>query len=108
VTAVLFDAWQDWYCPNCAHEERTRPVPAAASRMHTCPGLHMLSAPLVAAGTDCRVVAVERGDYLNGDEQRTGDDGKPYMAVVTERGDGSNDAHVFAAPAVARFGGQRA
>lgn len=68
--------------------------------MHTCPKLHMLSAPMVPAGSDCKVVAVERGDYLRDEEQRTGDDGKPYMAVVTERADGSNDAHVFAGVAV--------
>lgn len=105
---VLLEAYQDWHCPQCGLEERTRPQPPNSSRMHTCPKLHMLTAPMVLAGTDCQLVAVERGDYLNGDEQRTGDDGKPYMAVVTERADGSNDAHVFAAPAVARFGGQRA
>jgi hypothetical protein len=39
---------------------------------------------------------VERGDYLRGAQQRAGDDGRPYMAVVTERADGSNDAAVFA------------
>jgi len=98
----LLDAWQDWHCPNCGLTERTRPVPVNASRFHTCPALHSLTAPLVRAGTDCKVTAVERGDYLRDEEQRTGDDGRPYMAVVTERADGSNDAAVF--PAVATFG----
>jgi hypothetical protein len=70
--------------------------------MHTCPKLHGLTAPLVRAGTDCKVVAVERGDYLRDETQRRGDDGRPYMAVVTERGDGSTDAAVF--PGVAVFG----
>lgn len=93
--SVLLDTWQDWACPNCGLAERTRPLPPASSRMHTCPALHGLAAPLVAAGTDCKVVAVERGDYLRGETQRTGDDGKPYMAVVTERADGSNDVVVF-------------
>ena len=72
--------------------------------MHTCPGLHMLTAPLVRAGTDCKVVAVERGDQLNGEVQRTGDDGKPYMAVQTIRADGSNDVAVFAGAATAWAG----
>ncbi len=100
--ALTLDTWQDWECPSCHKTERTRPIPANASRMHPCPGLHGLTAPMVRAGMDCKVYAVERGDYLRDEEQRTGDDGKPYMAVVTERADGSNDAHVF--PAVAVFG----
>ena len=100
--AALLDAWQDWECPNCHRTERTRPLPVNAARMHDCPKLHGLTAPLVRAGTDCKVVAVERGDYLRDEQQRTGDDGKPYMAVVTERADGSNDAAVF--PGVAAFG----
>lgn len=103
---VLLDAWVDWVCPNgCACTDRTRPLPPNATRFHTCPRLHSLTAPLVRAGTDCKVYAVERMDYLGREEQRTGDDGKPYMAVVTERADGSNDAAVFAPPAVARLGG---
>jgi hypothetical protein len=62
----------------------------------------MLSAPMVLDGSDCKVFAVERADYLGDEQQRTGDDGRPYMSVVTERADGSNDAHVF--PGVAVFG----
>ena len=98
---VLLDAWQDWECPNCHLTERTRPQPANSSRMHNCPELHGLVAPLVLAGTDCRVSAVERGDQLNGETQRKGDDGKPYMAVRTDRADGSNDLIVFPGVAVA-------
>jgi hypothetical protein len=101
----LLEAWQDWECPNCGLEERTRPRP---NRFHPCPKLHGLTAPLVLAGTDCTVTAVERGDYLAGAEQRTGDDGRPYMAVQTVYGDGRNDVAAFAEVAIARFGGQRA
>ncbi len=102
--AYLLDVWTDWECPACHHEERTRPMAANEQRWHTCPRLHMLKAPMVRAGTDCKLVAVEREDYLGGEEQRTGDDGKPYSAVLTVRGDGSNDAAVFAGVAVARIG----
>lgn len=92
----LLEAWQDWECPNCPATDRTRPLPPNASQFHTCPGLHMLTAPLVRAGTDCRVVACGREDYLRGEIQRAGDDGRPYMAVRTERADGSADVAVFA------------
>lgn len=103
--AVVLDSYQEWLCPNCGTTDRTPVLPPNASRYHTCPALHMLTAPLVRAGTDCRVIAVERGDYLRSSEQRTGDDGKPYTSVITERADGSNDTAVFAEPAVL-FGGR--
>jgi hypothetical protein len=45
------------------------------------------------------VRAVERGDYLRGETQRTGEDGKPYMAVETVHADGHNDLAVFAGAA---------
>lgn len=101
MTAVLLDVWVDWSCPHCNVTERTRPIPLGGSRMHTCAGLHMLVAPLVPGGMDCKVVAEERGDYLGKEVQRTGDDGRPYMAVRRERGDGSADAWVFAGVAQA-------
>jgi hypothetical protein len=103
-SAAIVDAWQDWSCPNCQVTDRTRPLPPNAWRYHQCPGLHDLTAPMVRAGTDCKVYAVEREDYLGKSEQRTGDDGKPYMAVVTERADGSNDVAAFAEPAALRIG----
>ena len=90
-----------WFCPNCDVTDVTRgPAP---NRFHTCAGLHMLTAPLVPAGTSCKVVAEERADYLNGEVQATGDDGKPYMAVRTTRDDGE-DLAVNAGLARARRG----
>jgi hypothetical protein len=107
MTVLLVEGYQEWVCPrDCQVSERVSPpLPASAQRWHACAKLHGLKAPLVLAGTDCTVRAVERGDYLNGDEQRRGDDGRPYMAVVTEYADGRNDAAVFAAVATARIGG---
>ena len=99
---LLLDAWQDWFCPNCSLTERTRPVPVNGHRFHPCPGLHGLTAPMVRAGTDCKVVAHERGDVLGLAGQRTGDDGRPYMAVRTIHADGHTDAAVFPEVAVTR------
>lgn len=100
MTVPLLEAWQDWECPECGAAERTPPVPPNGTRFHPCPRLHDLTAPLVRAGTDCKLVAVERGDYLHGAEQRTGDDGKPYMAVETVYADGRNDVAAFAEVAI--------
>jgi hypothetical protein len=96
MVALLLDAHQDWQCPNCGLADRTPAMPPNASRFHPCPKLHGLTAPLVRAGTDCKVTAIERGDYLQGEEQRTGDDGRPYMAVETQHADGHTDLAVFA------------
>jgi len=98
VTVMLLDAYQDWGCPNgCGAGDRTRPRP---NRFHSCPKLFGLTAPLVVTGTDCKVTAVARGDYLYGAEQRTGDDGRPYMSVMTEHADGRTDVLAFAEVAV--------
>jgi hypothetical protein len=101
--AALLDPYVDWACPNCGLEERTRPLPPGASRFHPCPGLHMLIAPLVRAGVRAKVEAEEREDYLAGEIQRHGDDGKAYMAVRTTH-DGGEDLAVNAGLAVARLG----
>lgn len=77
----LLDVRQEWSCPNCDVTDVTRPLPSGSSRFHTCAGLHMLTAPLVRAGTRCAVTAEERQDYLGDDLQAAGDDGRPYMAV---------------------------
>lgn len=99
----LLHAYQDWYCPNCAVTERTPSLPPGSSRYHPCAGLHGLNAPLVRAGTACKVTAAEREDYLNGDVQATGDDGKPYMSIRLTRDDGE-DLWVNAGLARARLG----
>ena len=70
-----------WYCPNCTYTTVTRGL--VANGMHTCAGLHMLMAPLVREGVRAKVEATEREDYLHGDTQATGDDGKPYMNIRT-------------------------
>jgi hypothetical protein len=88
VAPVLLETVTRWECPNCDVTDVTRGI--TPNRFHTCAGLHMLSAPLVRAGTGCKVEAEERQDYLGREVQATGDDGRPYMAVRTTRGDGED------------------
>lgn len=96
--------FEDWHCPNCGIAERiSPPLPPNGTRFHTCPRLHMLTAPLVRAGLSCKVEAEERADYLNGETQATGDDGRPYMAVRVTRDDG-DDLAVNAGLARGRLG----
>jgi hypothetical protein len=94
VPAILLDqVITRWECPNCLVTDVTRGL--VPNRYHTCAGLHMLTAPLVRAGTDCKLTASVREDYLGAEVQRTGDDGRPYMNVVTEHADGHTDLAVF-------------
>jgi hypothetical protein len=100
-----------WECPNCDVTDVT--VGLHPNRFHTCAGLHMLSAPLVRADPEapglrrrCKVEATEREDYLNGEIQNSGDDGKPYMNIRTTWDD-HDDLAVNAGLAQVRIGDYR-
>ncbi|HEY4632314.1 MAG TPA: hypothetical protein VIH00_00230 [Candidatus Limnocylindrales bacterium] len=98
MTPVLFTE-RLWECPNCTTVQRTT-EPRPHTRFHPCPGLHGLTAPMVPAGTRCKVETREREDYV-GDEQVRLHEGRPVMSVVTTRDDGQ-DVAVFAPTATAR------
>lgn len=86
---------QRWACPNCVETAVTHDS-QPHTRFHACRGLRGLTAPLVPAGSVCRVRAVEREDYVGGELVQTDGEGRPVMAVVTDRPDGSNDVAVLA------------
>lgn len=89
-----------WVCPNCSATDVTHEA-QPHTRFHACAGLAGLTAPMVPAGTKCKVEAVERQDYINGDHVQVDGEGRPVMAVVTTRDDGQ-DVAVFAPTASAR------
>jgi hypothetical protein len=92
---------QDWECPNCPATDRTT---GQTNRWHQCAGLAGILAPLVPAGSGARVFAVEREDYVGDEIVQVDGNGRPVMAVVTERPDGSNDV-VVNAPTARATGG---
>lgn len=96
---VLLGSEQRWVCPNCPLEQVTHEA-RPHTRFHTCPGLGGITAPMVPAGIRCKVEAVERGDYVGREMVTTDATGRPVMAVVTTRDDGT-DVAVFAACATA-------
>lgn len=99
MSVPLLQLEQRWTCPNCTFTDVTHEA-NPHSRMHSCRGLKGLTAPMVPAGTRCKVEAVERDDYV-GDETVTVDgDGRPVMSVVTTR-DHGRDVAVFAPCATA-------
>lgn len=90
---------QRWSCPNCPTTDLT--PGHVTNRFHACPGLKGLTAPLVLDGTDCKVEAVEREDYVGSEDVRLDGEGRPVMSVVTIRDDGQ-DCVAFAATAYAK------
>jgi hypothetical protein len=88
---LIVGATRIWSCPNCTTRARTD-RPDAPMPFHTCRGLRGLNAPLVVEGTSCKVEAVERGDYVGTEQVQTDGDGRPVMAVVTTRDDGTDCA----------------
>jgi len=99
--------YEDWQCPNCGLSERIQALPPNATRFHTCPKLHMLTAPLVRTGSDCTVEAVDREDYVGREIIHQADDGRAYMSVRTRYADGHEDLAVNAPVAQGRLGDWR-
>jgi hypothetical protein len=95
VSVPLLDSLHRFECPNCTaqlelDEPADRPV------LHPCRGLKGLLAPMVPEGTDCKVEAHEREDYVGTDLVRTDGDGRPVMNVTTTYADGRTDVVAFA------------
>ncbi len=83
-----------WECPNCTLTDVTYEA-QPHTRFHACRGLRGLTAPMVPAGTRCRVSAVEREDYIGSETVTLDGEGRAVSAVETVREDG-NDVAVFA------------
>jgi len=102
VTAVLLEAEHRWACPNCTLEDVTR-IAGPHVRYHACAGLYGLSVPMTPAGTACKVVAVEREDYIGREDvQYAPETGRPVALIVTVRDEGQ-DCAVLAPCATARM-----
>lgn len=83
-----------WECVNCDFTDVTRQV-EPHTRFHPCRGLRGLNAPMVPAGTRCKVEALDREDYVGGELVQTDGEGRPVMSVQTTRDDGT-DLAVYA------------
>ena len=87
---------QRWECPACDLTDVTHlPPDQVVSRMHDCRGLKGLTAPMVPAGTRCKVEVNEREDFIADELVQTDGDGRPVMNLITTRDDGI-DCTVYA------------
>lgn len=87
--AVIVRPEHRWECPNCPVTDVTQEARPHV-RFHACRGLKGLTSPLVPAGTKCKIEAEERGDYVGREIVQTNGEGRPVMAVVTTRDDGTD------------------
>lgn len=92
---------QKWYCPNCSATDITKEV-KPHTRFHACSALAGMTAPFIPLGVGCKVEAVEREDFIGSDDVQVDGNGRPIMAVVTTRDDGT-DRIVFAPTARVRL-----
>lgn len=96
-----------WKCDarGCEQTAVTRQV-GDHQRFHTCQGRDGtagMTVPMTRVGVRCDVRAVERDDYIAGDDVQTNADGRPVMSVVIEREDGQ-DCAAYAPCATAKLG----
>lgn len=85
----------DWVCPNCKATDQTAETKPHV-RMHICPKLGGITAPMVRSGTKARIVRHDREDYIGEEQVQRDESGRPLMSVTVERPDGSNDTIVYA------------
>lgn len=101
MTVALLHPVTRWYCPNCGREDVTREA-RPHSRMHVCPRLRHLTAPMLRVGTAAKVELLERQDYIGTEQvQLDPERGRPVQSIVTTR-DHGQDTVVFAPTATAR------
>lgn len=85
----------DWWCPKCKASDQTN-EPKPHLRMHVCPKLGGITAPMIHAGTKAKIVRHDREDYVGQELVQRDPQGRPLMSVTVERPDGSNDTIVYA------------
>lgn len=98
MTIILEQAEQHWECPECTVTAVTTGQP---NRFHACSGMAGLLVAMVPAGTKCKMEAVERQDWVGGEDVQLDGNGRPVMAVITTRDDGT-DCTVYAPTAYVR------
>lgn len=90
----------EWECPACG---KTAEVPGAYGKVvHRCPKMGGLTTPYVRKGAKAKLSLVMREDYIGDELVQTDDEGRPVMALITEREDGQ-DTRVFAPAAKLRL-----
>lgn len=93
---------QRWECPNCDDTAVTTTA-EPHTQFHVCRGRRGVWAPMVPAGTRCKVEVLDREDYVGTScLPQTDGEGRPVMAVEVTRDEG-NDVAVLVPCALIDF-----
>ena len=94
------DLYTDLRCPQCGKTARVKNMVIKSARMHQCPKLRGMIAPMVREDVKAEVVLHDREDYVG---KRTGhelqldpEQGRPVMNMETRYADGHTDLTVYA------------
>ena len=91
------DLYTDLRCPQCGKTARVRNMVQKSARMHQCPKLRGLLAPMLREGVQAEVVLHERDDYVGkADVQLDPERQRPVMSMETRYADGHTDLTVYA------------
>ena len=91
------DTYTDLRCPQCGKTARVRNLVIKSARMHQCPKLRGLLAPMVRGDIKCEVVLNEREDYVGATNVQLDPERKrPVMNMETRYADGHTDLVVYA------------
>ena len=102
MTVPILTPVNRWYCPNgCGREDITHEA-RPHTRMHVCPKLRGLTAPLLPVGVKGKVEAKEREDYIGTEMVQLDPElGRPVQSIITTR-DGGQDCAIFMPAATLR------
>jgi len=91
------DLYTDLRCPQCGKTARVKNLVVKAARMHQCPKLYGLMAPMLREGIKAEVVVHEPESYVAGKDMQLDPERKrPVMNMETKYADGHTDLVVFA------------
>ena len=104
-----FATFTDLRCPQCGKTAQVKDMVLKSARMHRCPKLRGILAPMVREDIRCEIVLNEREDYAGeriarGELQLDPERKRPVMNMETRYVDGHTDLTVFAPVARANTG----
>lgn len=93
---IVIDMDRRWQCNSCGRLHVTKASTEGVQvPLHQCAGLAGTWVPFVPAGSEAILRVEERQDYVGKDTPFMDANGRPIMAVYTQREDGE-DCHILA------------
>ena len=96
--------YTDLRCPQCGKTARVKDMVLKSARMHRCPKLRGLVAPMVREDIKAEIVLNEREGYVGTAQPQLDPElGRPVMNMETRYADGHTDLTVYAPAATVKM-----